>query len=95
MDTLKDEYIDLVDCDIPTAVMNPYEVMDREKIMVDLKNSQGRICAVAIVPYPPGIPVVMPGERLCKESIAVIEHYLLCNVTVLGTYDGKVATVKV
>jgi len=94
MDTLKDKYVDLIDYEMPMAVMDPYEVMDRKKIMVELKNSEDKISAVAIVPYPPGIPIVMPGERLCKESIAVIEYYVSCNVTVLGIDDGKVATVE-
>ena len=75
-------------------LMYPYEVMDREKTMVEVKNSEGKISAVAIVPYPPGIPIVMPGERLDKNTIAVIEYYLKCNVTVLGINDGKVATVE-
>ncbi len=94
MNTLKEEYVDLIDYDMPTSVMYPYEVMDREKTMVELKNSEGKISAVAIVPYPPGIPIVMPGERLDENTIAVIEYYIQSNVTVLGINDGKVATVE-
>ncbi len=68
--------------------------MDREKTIVELKDSEGKISAVAIVPYPPGIPIVMPGRKYAKKTIAVIEYYLKCNVTVLGINDGKVATVE-
>ncbi|MBU3113151.1 aminotransferase class I/II-fold pyridoxal phosphate-dependent enzyme [Clostridium lacusfryxellense] len=94
MDTLKAPYVDLIDYDMPLTVMLPYEVMDRQKIIVDLKNSENKISAVSIVPYPPGIPIVMPGEIISKQTIDVIEYYLLCNVTVLGIDDGKVATVE-
>ncbi|MBU3093809.1 aminotransferase class I/II-fold pyridoxal phosphate-dependent enzyme [Clostridium sp. CM028] len=94
MNNLKGKYVELIDYGMPMPIMYPYEVMDREKTMVELKNSQGKISAVAIVPYPPGIPIVMPGERLDEDTIAVIEYYLQCNVTVLGINDGKVATVE-
>jgi arginine/lysine/ornithine decarboxylase len=94
MDTLKAPYVDLIDYDMPMTVMLPYEVMDRQKIIVDLKNSENKISAVSIVPYPPGIPIVMPGEIISKQTIDVIEYYLKFNVTVLGIDDGKVATVE-
>ena len=93
MQSLKEQYVQIIDYVMPVQVMLPYEVMDRKKIMVVLKNSEGEICAQAIVPYPPGIPIVMPGERLDEYNIAMIIYYLKCNVTVLGINDGKVAIV--
>ncbi|HEY8892970.1 MAG TPA: aminotransferase class V-fold PLP-dependent enzyme [Clostridium sp.] len=94
MNSIKDKYVELIDYDMPKIMMYPYEVMDREKDMVDLKNTENKISAVAIVPYPPGIPIVMPGEMISKKTIAVIEYYLKCKITVLGINDGKVATVE-
>lgn len=94
MNTLKEQYVDLIDYDMPMPAMYPYEVMDRKETMIDLRNLEGKISAVAIVPYPPGIPIVMPGERLSKDTIAVIEYYIQRNVTVLGINEGKVATVE-
>jgi arginine/lysine/ornithine decarboxylase len=94
MDTLKVEYINLLDYDMPMSLMYPYEIMDKKRIMLELRESEDKISAVAIVPYPPGIPIVMPGERIGLNSIAIIEYYLKANVTVLGINDGKVATVE-
>ncbi|MCB2293069.1 aminotransferase class I/II-fold pyridoxal phosphate-dependent enzyme [Clostridium algoriphilum] len=94
MSVLKDVYVNLIDYGMPISVMFPYEVMGREKTILELKNAKNKISAVAIVPYPPGIPIVMPGERLSKETIDVIEYYLECDVTVLGINGGKVATVE-
>ncbi|MBU3214829.1 aminotransferase class I/II-fold pyridoxal phosphate-dependent enzyme [Clostridium estertheticum] len=93
MESLKEQYVQIIDYDFPSQSMFPYEVMCREKTMVELKNSEGEICAEAIVPYPPGIPIVMPGERLDEYNIAMIIYYLKYNVTVLGVNDGKVAIV--
>ncbi len=94
MNTLKITYVDLIEYDSPMVAMYPYEVMDREKTRVDLRNSVGKISAVAIVPYPPGIPIVMPGEVLGENTIAVIEYYIQSKVTVLGINDGTVLTVE-
>ena len=35
---------------------------------VEIDKLMGRILAVMVVPYPPGIPVIMPGERLTKAT---------------------------
>jgi arginine/lysine/ornithine decarboxylase len=94
MSTLRVEHVSLVEYDMPTIIMYPYEVMDRKKTMVELSNAEGKISAVAIVPYPPGIPIVMPGERLGASTIAVIQYYIEGNVTVLGINEGTVATVE-
>ena len=36
----------------------------------------GRIVAVQLVPYPPGIPIMMPGERVTPEKRAVVDYLL-------------------
>jgi arginine/lysine/ornithine decarboxylase len=94
INSLKQEYVNLIDYDMPMSIMKPYEVMDKEKIMVELEDSEGKISGTAIVPYPPGIPLVMPGEKISASSIAVIQYYIQANVTVLGINEGKVATVE-
>jgi len=94
MNTLRDKYVEVIDYGMPMQVMFPYEVIDKEKIIVALKDSKGKISAEAIVPYPPGIPIVMPGEVLSKEILAVIEYYLKCNVAVLGIINGGIAIVE-
>ncbi|MEK6264608.1 MAG: aminotransferase class I/II-fold pyridoxal phosphate-dependent enzyme [Clostridium sp.] len=94
MNTLKVEYINLIDYDMPIALMYPYEIMDSKKTMLEISKSEGEISAVAIVPYPPGIPIVMPGERIGASTIAVIEYYIEAKVTVLGIEEGKVAIVE-
>jgi arginine decarboxylase len=43
---------------------------------VPIDELMGRILAVMLVPYPPGIPVIMPGERLTKATKS-IQDYLL------------------
>jgi arginine/lysine/ornithine decarboxylase len=94
MNTLRLEYVNLIEYSMPISTMYPYEVMDREKTIVELRDSVGKISAVSIVPYPPGIPIVMPGEMLGWDTIAVIEYYIKANVTVIGVNDGRIEIVQ-
>src|SRR5271165_114555 len=52
---------------LPEAVMTPAEAFQRslhdEAELVALDEMAGRVAAVGVVPYPPGIPLLMPGER--------------------------------
>ena len=51
---------------------------------IPLAASAGRICARPIVPYPPGIPLVCPGEVLEFQVIRRIEHMLDRGESVMG-----------
>ena len=62
-----------------------------ETISLPLGESVGRISHGVLCPYPPGIPLIYPGERLTAESV----HYLMrvwhAGIPVLGLheYDGE------
>ena len=47
----------------------------------ELENLVGRISANMILPYPPGVPLLMPGEMITEESRAVLDFLLmLCSI---------------
>ncbi len=55
-------------------VLTPREVyMQHRKKKMPLGESEGQICAETIAPYPPGIPVLLPGERITAEVIEYLE----------------------
>jgi len=39
---------------------------------IDVENAENRICAEPVTPYPPGVPVLMPGETVNKSMIPFI-----------------------
>ena len=54
-----------------------YENLVRGRIdSVEIDDLMGRILAVMVVPYPPGIPLIMPGERI-TDATKSIHDYLL------------------
>jgi arginine decarboxylase len=65
---------------IPEMALRPADAYDnlvRGRVeTVEIDELMERILAVMLVPYPPGIPVIMPGERLTKATKS-IQDYLL------------------
>jgi arginine decarboxylase len=43
---------------------------------VEIDNIMGRTLAVMVVPYPPGIPLIMPGERITKATKSIHDYLL-------------------
>jgi arginine decarboxylase len=74
--------------DVPEIVMRPrdaYEGLVRGDVEeVEVEALSGRIAAVMLVPYPPGIPLIMPGERFGDASGALLEY-----LRVAPTQDAK------
>ncbi|MCH5260084.1 MAG: aminotransferase class V-fold PLP-dependent enzyme [Lachnospiraceae bacterium] len=65
---------------------------DREE--VPLAESEGRVVADFINLYPPGIPILVPGEVISKETLMQIEEHLRAGLQVRGvTAEGKVSVV--
>lgn len=55
-------------CDIREAALAPQET-------IPVTESLGRICAAVKVPCPPAVPIVLSGERVDENCIAVCEGY--------------------
>ena len=65
---------------LPEMALRPADAYDRlvkgRVESVEIDNLMGRILAVMVVPYPPGIPLIMPGERI-TQSTKSIQDYLI------------------
>ncbi len=59
---------------------------DREHI--SLKDSVGRISASMIVPYPPGIPILVPGQIVTAEIVEALQTYRDYGVEIHGVFEG-------
>ncbi len=76
---------------IPVPAMLPCEaaahVVRGEVEMVDVSELRDRIAAVMLVPYPPGIPVMMGGETVTGNALSVAD-YLLAREEFENTFPG-------
>lgn len=72
----------------PEAVLRLDKAFTAPSVAVTLKQAEGRISADFVNLYPPGIPIVVPGEKLDREVIEVLEKYLANGYTVQGILEG-------
>ena len=56
----------------PKTILNWHEAEELERELVELDHSIGRVSAESLVPYPPGVPLVLPGEEITSEIISYI-----------------------
>lgn len=61
---------------IPPLVMTPRDAALGPKLGVPLQSAIGRVCAESIMFYPPGIPLLMPGEEVTPDIIEVCQQLL-------------------
>ncbi|MED0667665.1 aminotransferase class I/II-fold pyridoxal phosphate-dependent enzyme [Bacillus badius] len=50
----------------------------------DIQEATGRIAAETIIPYPPGIPCIMSGEKIAEEQALAVEEWLQQGVHIQG-----------
>lgn len=79
---------------IPLLKLPPYEVFEKEQEECNIDKAINRICAENIIPYPPGIPLVMLGEIIDKHIIDKINFYINSNVTILGVTEKNIMVLK-
>ena len=74
--------------------MRPREAYSKNQKKVKLDDAIGLISKEAIMTYPPGIPVIIPGEEFTKEIIERIKYYKTTKAKVIMDYnDGCVSVV--
>ncbi len=61
---------------IPPLAMPPRSAALARKTTIDLTAAAGRTCAEMVMFYPPGIPLLMPGEMVTDETIEVCRQLL-------------------
>ncbi len=67
-DMLESEYIS------PVVVMSPQTAFYADKRSLPLNECAGEVCTEFVMCYPPGIPILAPGERITPEVIAYIRY---------------------
>jgi arginine decarboxylase len=76
-------------------VMTPREAYLAEQEVVPVTLAVGRISAETLAIYPPGIPNVLPGERLSAETLEYVGRTLEVGGSVHGASDRLMRTVRV
>jgi arginine decarboxylase len=79
-------------------LMSPNEVSAAQVEIIHFNKSIGRISAEMVCPYPPGIPLLLPGERITKEIydyLVYLRKVFGVGVEIHGQKDAELKTIEV
>ena len=79
----------------PIVVTTPQQAFYAEQETMPIEKTAGRVCSEFVMCYPPGIPILAPGERITEDILDYIKFAKEkgCNVT--GCRDMKVEYLQV
>ncbi|MGB3491960.1 MAG: aminotransferase class I/II-fold pyridoxal phosphate-dependent enzyme [Elainellaceae cyanobacterium] len=80
---------------IAVPAMSPRDAFFADSEAVAIATAVGRISAELVCPYPPGIPVLLPGEIITAEAVQYLRHILAAGGTVTGCADSTLETLRV
>jgi arginine decarboxylase len=76
-------------------VMTPRDAFLGPQEVVQARDAVGRVAAESLAAYPPGIPNVLPGERLTAETLDYIEQTIAHGGSLRGASDRALRTLRV
>ena len=86
---LKAEYIN------PQVVCGPQEAFYADKESLPIDETVGRVCSEFVMCYPPGIPILAPGERITEEILQYIRYAKKKGCSMTGPEDMSIKFLNV
>ena len=80
---------------IPPSPLTPRAALNSVTESVAVADATGRTCAEYVIPYPPGIPLVVPGETLTAQVLEALWGFQQAGSKIVGPNDPTVATILV
>ncbi|WP_315791269.1 aminotransferase class I/II-fold pyridoxal phosphate-dependent enzyme [Fischerella sp. JS2] len=75
--------------------ISPREAFFSATETLPISKTIGRICAEIVYPYPPGIPVLMPGEIITKPALEYLQQIQTMGGFISGCADTSLSTITV
>lgn len=81
---MKYEYIN------PEVILPPQQAFYREKESIEIEKAIGEVCGEFVMCYPPGIPILAPGELVTSDVVNYILYAKEKGCSLTGTQDMNV-----
>lgn len=76
--------------EVPVQIMKLGEALDKSTVRCPIKEAAGMVCGDYLYLYPPGIPLLLPGEEVKESLIMQILEYMDAGFEVAGINEGKI-----
>ncbi|MEG0457118.1 MAG: arginine decarboxylase, partial [Oscillospiraceae bacterium] len=80
---------------VPIVDMKPKTAFYAEKKSLPLSESAGLICSEFVMCYPPGIPILAPGERITDDILRYIAYAKEKGCFLTGTEDIYIENINI
>jgi len=79
---------------LPEVLLSPWEASVRSTEPIPLAESKGHISGETVMAYPPGIPAILPGERISEEFLNWLTVQPASLLTASGSLDTTIRCLK-
>ena len=79
-----------IDLNIPEVILTPIEAFFKPKKSILFKNSVGKISGEFIIPYPPGVPILVMGEKISDKIIDQTIKFYEKGIDILGLRHNNI-----
>ena len=79
----------------PTVDMPPQKAFYAKRVSLPIEKTAGRVCGEFVMCYPPGIPILAPGERITKDILDYIAYAKEKGCSLTGPQDMNVEYLEV
>ena len=86
---MKQEYIE------PDVAVSPQDAFYAEHESLPIMETEGRVCSEFVMCYPPGIPILAPGERITQEILDYIVYAKDKGCSMTGPEDADITRLNV
>ncbi len=86
---MKQEYME------PQVAVSPQEAFYAPKESLPIENTGGRVCSEFVMCYPPGIPILAPGERITEGILEYIRYAKDKGCSMTGPEDADILRLNV
>ena len=80
---------------LPKKIMSPRDAFYSHKVDVAINESIGKICGEYIIPYPPGVSLISPGEEITKEAIDYVLSCKKLGMEINGVKDSSLEYIQI
>lgn len=79
----------------PTVICSPQHAFYAEKALVPIEECAGHVCAEFVMCYPPGIPILAPGEMITKDILTYIAYAKEKGCSLTGPEDMNIEYINI
>ena len=86
---MRQEYIE------PQVAVSPQDAFYADKESLPIDETEGRVCSEFVMCYPPGIPILAPGERITRQILDYIHYAKAKGCSMTGPEDADILRLNV